>query len=144
MMRNKIAVLIMLLFAFTLLLCACGAAEKLTEYDFGPDKIPSVNAVIGETRKVTGLSTGTSNGVRYKEYTYITSTMVEDLAEYSGYLRSIGWLVINDYNFTTGSGEARLATESADSGMIIIVSITFEASRYTIRINKLEGELTPK
>ena len=141
-MYKKVAAIIMLLTVFVLLFSACGTAEKLTEYDFGTDKIPSVNAVLGKDLKVSGVHTGTNNGTQYKEYTYETSTMVDDLVEYTTKLRDSGWLVIKDYNFNDGNGEAQLATTSADSGKILVVSIVFEESKYTIRISKLEGELT--
>ena len=142
-MNKKVVTAIISLLCALALLSACGSAEKLTEYDFGEDKIPSINAVLGETRKVSGVSVGTNNGVQYKEYTYETSSMVDDLAEYTTHLRDDGWLVIKEYDFDEGTGEAQLAIDSAVSGKILVVSINFASNRYAIRINKLEGELTP-
>lgn len=141
-MLKKTIAIVSLLLASAFLLTACGNAAKLTEYDFGDDKIPSVNAVIGEERKVSGVSAGTSNGVQYKEYTYETASMVDDLAKYTGYLRSNGWLVTESYDFTSGKGGAQLAAESASAGKILIMSIAFESSRYTIRIEKVGGSLS--
>ena len=142
-MYKKAIAVISLLLVTVLLFSACGSAEKLTEYELGTDKVASINAVLGENRKVSGVSTGTENGVQHKEYTYETPSMVDDLAEYSTYLRNNGWLVIKDYNFTDGKGEAQLAIESADSGKILVISIAFEANRYTIRVDKFKGSLTP-
>jgi major membrane immunogen (membrane-anchored lipoprotein) len=142
MFRKKVTALTSLLCALVLL-SACGSAAKLTEYDFGEDKVPSVNAVLGETRKVSGVSVGTENGVQYKQYTYETSTMVDDLAEYTTHLRDDGWMVIKDYDFSEGTGEAQLAIDSAVSGKILVISINFATNRYIVRTNKLDGELTP-
>ena len=145
MKRKCIAVLLIVLI-FTLLLSACGAlraAAQLTEYDFDTDKIPSVNAVIGEERRVTGVSTGFANGTQYKEYTYETASMQEDLGEYLNFLMDGGWVPVNDFNTNDGEGEAKLATESADAGKILVVTVVFESSKYTVRIEKAEGTLTP-
>ena len=141
-MCKKLIFVISLLLAAAALLSACGSAAKLSEYDFGTDKVPSVNAVIGEERKVTGVETGTTNGVRYKQYTYESATVAEDLIAYTARLRGSGWLVTKDYNLADAKGEAELATESADSGKILILSIAFETGKYAIRVNKLDGSLT--
>ena len=144
-MCKKIIAATLIMAALTFLLCSCGMlddAAKLTEYDFGTDKVPSINAVIGEERKVTGISTGTENGVQYKQYTYQTSSMLEDLSAYSVHLRENGWIVTKDYNLNDGSGEMQLAIESADAGKILVISVAFEEKQYAVRINKLEGTLT--
>lgn len=142
-MKSKKIWVSILLVTVMALLSACGSAGKLTEYELGADKVPSINAVIGETRKVTGVSTGTDNGVQYKQYTYQSALVEDDLAIYTNYLRENGWLVTKDYDLTTGKGEAQLAKESVDDGNILIISIAFDSGEYAIRFNKLEGELTP-
>ena len=128
---------------------ATDSASKLTEYDFGADKIRSINAVIGETRKVSGVSTGvsasTSGSTQYKQYDYETESMLKDLTTYwSTYLQSNGWRPLKDFNLNTGSGEMQIAKESADNGKILIMSIAFEQGRYAIKITKGEGTLTNK
>ena len=138
---KKFASIIVLTIATAFLLAGCGNAAKLTEYDFGTDKVPSVNAVIGEERKVTGVSTGTENGVRYKQYTYETETMVEDLSTYYYSLSELGWIVTKDFNLNVRNGEMQLGKESADKGKILIISVDFAPSQYAIRINKLDGTL---
>lgn len=140
-MNKKAIAMIALFLGIALLLCACGSAEKLAEYEMGDDKVQSINAVIGETRKVTGVSTGTNNGVQYKEYDYETKSMVDDLAAYFTYLQENGWLATKDYDLAAGKGEAQFATESAESGKILVMSFAFDAGKYTIRVNKLEGTL---
>ena len=139
---KRFASIIALIIAAAFILAGCNNAAKLTEYDFGTDKVPSVNAVIGEQRKVSGVSTGTENGVRYKQYTYETETMLDDLLTYYSYLSEHGWVVTKDFNLNDGSGEMQLGKESADEGKILIISVDFTPSRYAVRINKLDGTLT--
>jgi hypothetical protein len=142
---KKLIIAIALFAALVLPLGACSIfddAAKLTEYDFGTDKVPSINAVLGEERKVNGIDVGTENGVQYKQYTYKTSSMLEDLVAYSVYLQEQGWLVTKDYNLYDGSGEMQLGIESADEGKILIISVAFEETQYAIRINKLVGTIS--
>ena len=141
-MNRKVFAIITLLLVSVLLLSACGAAEKLKEYELGTDKIPSINATLGEERKVTGVSTGTDNGVQYKQYTYQSESTLNDLIKYTVYLRNNGWTVTKEYDLNVASGEAQLAKESADSGKILVMSIAFEGNSYAVRINKLDGSLT--
>ena len=68
--------------------------------------------------------------------------MVRDLSAYSTYLQNNGWLVSKGYDLNTGNGEMELATESADEGKILIISVAFEEGKYAIRVNKLDGTLT--
>lgn len=144
-MKRKSTAILSFVLACVLLLNGCGAlsdAAELTEYDFGTDKIPSVNAVIGAERKVTGVSTGTSNGTQYKAYTYETGSMQEDLTTYLGSLMDAGWIPIADFNLNDGTGEALLAIESADAGKILVLTATFEQGKYEIKTEKAEGTLT--
>ena len=142
-MSKRILSLAVLAAILMLALSGCAGAEKLTEYDFDTDKVPSVNAIIGETRKVTGVSTGIENGVRYKQYTYRSNSMFDDLLIYSGHLRDSGWMVLKDYDLNDGEGEMQLGLNSADEGKIMIISIAFYSGGYAIRVNKLDGSLTP-
>ena len=124
---------------------AINPASTLTEYDFGDDKVPSVNAVIGKERKVIGMDAGISAGSgQYKQYSYETASMLDDLISYSQHLRNNGWLVIKDYDLNTGAGEMQLAAESAEKGKILIMTVNFEQNKYTINITKMEGTLTRK
>ncbi len=143
---RKIA-LITIILTFALALSSCAAmkeAAALTEYDFDTDKVSSVNAIIGAEREVTSVSTGTSNGTQYKEYTYQTETKSDDLTAYAEYLTGAGWIPLDDFNINDSEGTGRLAIQSADEGKILIMTLTFSESEYTVRIEKGVGELTPK
>ena len=146
-MKKRLIAIALLVTMLAVLLSSCAMLEeaaKLTEYDLGTDKVRSVNSVIGEQRIVTAVSLGTQNGTQYKQYTYQTSSMVEDLIAYSTYLQENGWVVTQGYNLYDGNGEMQLGIESADYGKVLIISIAFEETQYAIRINKLVGELSYK
>ncbi|MCL2768304.1 MAG: hypothetical protein FWE49_06235 [Synergistaceae bacterium] len=116
----------------------------LTEYNLGDDMVASINAVIGEERKVTGVANGTSNGLRYIQYTYESASKMKDLTAYSTYLQKNGWIITQSYDFADERGAAQFATNSVESGKILAISIAFEADKYSIRFNKFEGELKLK
>lgn len=123
----------------------CGVLKKAAElqaYDLGSDSVPSVNSVIGG-RRVTGVRSGTDTGSMYKEYTYESETVSEDLIAYliDGLLES-DWYALVDFNLADIPGAAQLAAESKDSGQIIIMDVTYEQNAYTIRLTKGEGTLT--
>ena len=116
-------------------------AAKLTEYELSGDKVASVNAVIGEVRKVIGVTSSTSNGVRQKQYAYESESVAKDLITYTTHLRNNGWIVTQSYNLNAGSGEAQLAKESIEAGKIFVLSIAFEPNKYAIQLTKGEGQL---
>jgi len=130
-----------------LLACMVGAcgflkeAANLQEYDFGSDKIPTINSQVGE-RTVTGVESGTSNGAHQKQYTYKSDSVFNDLMKYSQFLRDNGWIVTADYNLNSTPGSAQFAKESADEGKILIISIAYEADKYAVKITKGVGTLT--
>jgi hypothetical protein len=119
-------------------------AAALTEYDFETDKVSSVNSVIGDEREVTGVKSGSSNGIQYKEYTYKTESTGDDLLAYANHLLEAGWIPLDNFNVTDSDGTGRLAIQSADEGKILIMTLTFQEGEYTIRTEKSEGALTPK
>ena len=127
------------------LLTGCGALKKaaqLQSYDFGPDSIPSVNSVVGE-RQVTGVQSGTGGSGIYKEFTYESGTVSEDLIAYLiDDLLAKDWYALVDFNLLELPGTAQLARESADSGQILIMDVSYEQGSYTIRLTKGEGTLT--
>ena len=133
--------LVLIICAVAALFYIVGDAAKITEYEFGADKVASVNAVIGETRKVSGVSSGTSGGVQQKQYVYESASMLKDLTTYSRHLMSNGWIVVKSFDLNTGNGEAQFATQSVDEGKILVMSIAFEPDKYAIKISKFEGQV---
>ena len=139
-----VCIVVLLIIGVAILFFVTGNAAKLTEYELGGDKLPSVNAVIGETRKVTGVTSNVSSGVQQKQYTYESASVTKDLAMYTTRLRDNGWIVTKSYDFSANSGEAQLGKESIDQGQILLMSIAFEQNRYAIKITKAVGQLNRK
>ena len=132
--------------AVALLLGACnilGDAAKLEVYDFGSDRIPTINSVVGE-RKVTGVETGTrTGGVQYKNYTYETQTLTEDMDAYYFSLQEAGFLVTKSSDGNTLKGTLEMGCNSADEGKLILVGLAWDNTIITISIVKGEGSVTP-
>jgi len=143
-MKKFLAVIIILVLAFSLAACSIlNDAAKLTEYDFGNDKIPTINSHVGD-RKVTHVEVGTNNGSPQKQYTYQSDTVFDDLLAYTLYLRENSWMVTQDYDLEKTPGSAQLGKESADEGKILIMSIAFEENKYAVKITKMDGTLSVK
>jgi hypothetical protein len=144
MKKTIIAVLAVLTLTFALSGCgALKAAGELQAYDFGTDSVATVNSVVGE-RNVTGASTGTVNGAQYKEYTYESSAVSDDLIAYiiDDLVENNGWIALVDFNLNDVPGTGQIATESKDEGKILIMDIAYESGGYTIKITKTVGTLT--
>lgn len=126
-----------------LILTGCGKAEKLQAYEFDNDSIPSVNSVVGE-RKVNGVSSGTGTDGAYQEYTYESESVTQDLYDYLLVeLYESGWTPTIDFDLNQIPGTAQMATESVDSGQILLMDVSYEQSGYTIKVTKMEGTITP-
>lgn len=138
----KKAFVAVVLFALVFVLSSCSIlsdAAKLQSYDFDTDSVTSITSVVGE-RTVTNVSTGSGTGGQYKEYTYNTDSAVADIQAYINSLQNQGWVVTQN-DGDANSGTVQLGIESADDGMIILVTITFTADSYTVNVNKSEGTL---
>ena len=141
--RNRLILCVTLIIVAAFLLGGCqilNDAAQLQEYDFGTDKIPTINSIVGE-RKVRNIDTSTTNGVPQKQYTYESETVLDDLIMYTMTLRGNGWVVTQSYNLEVSPGSAQLAKNSADSGQILVLSIAYESDAYAIKITKCEGTL---
>ncbi len=127
-----------------LALSGCGAALKeaatLSAYEMGAESIPSVTSIVGE-REVTGVESGTNNGVMSKQYTYISDTVYDDLLAYVTEMMNQGWLVTQDIDLNVVPGSGELGKKSVDEGQILLVSFTYEDSGYVIKIVKGEGTI---
>jgi hypothetical protein len=142
---TKKAPFLLLACFFMLALSSCTVLEdasKLQSYDFGSDQIPSLTSVVGE-RKVSGVEVGTKNGVQHKTYTYETSSQVDDMDDYYGELKSVGFLVTKDSEVAFNRGSVELGLNSADAGQMVLVTLSWESGKITVQVAKGEGEVTP-
>lgn len=145
-MKKKVFAL--LLCAVLLLACsACGAMEKaaeLDEYEIGGETVKTVKAVVGQ-RTVTGVETGTKNGVKTKSYTYESDTAFDDLRLYAHYLQEeAGYMLIEDMDLNVSPGSTQLAVVSKDEGQVVIVRLDYDTAKgvYVVTLVKGEGTLT--
>jgi len=146
-MKNKKRLIfgIILVAALAFLAYGCTNALKdaasLQTYDFGTDQVATVNSVVGD-RTVSGMDVGTENGNSYQQYTYSSDSVLNDLIAYSAYLRNNGWTATQDYDFSAAPGSTQMAIVSADSGLVLVMDISFESNDFTIKVTKEAGTLT--
>lgn len=106
--------------------------------EFGEDKVPTIYYVLGE-KKLNNISTEVENGIASKSYTYsATELSTLELNNYIEELSNQGYLITLNNN----DNHVQMATESIDSGNIIIVDITQKTSEVIIVYSKGAGTLT--
>ena len=141
--RRIVSVLV--IFVITLLLGACGIlddAAKLEVYDFGNDQIPSFTSIVGE-RKVTGVDTGSrTGGVTYKNYTYETTSLTEDVDAYFATLKDAGFLVTKASEGNLFKGTLEVGCNSTDEGQAILIGLDWDNTKLTVSIVKGDGSIT--
>ncbi|MCL1803502.1 MAG: hypothetical protein FWG30_07675 [Eubacteriaceae bacterium] len=130
----------LLILAAMLMLSACNNAAKLQEYDFKTDKIPSINSIIGQERKVSGVATGTGTDGTYKTYTYEADEPLKDIQTYIDELQARGW-VVTILEGDNISGKVQIGIESKDEGKILLVTIEYSTSSYKLDARKATGTL---
>ena len=143
MKKIKVVFIVVTICALALVLCACSVlndAAKLQSYDFDNDSVPSITSVVGD-RDVTGTKKGTGTDGVYQEYTYKTDSVIEDIQAYINKLQSQGWVITIIEDDGASSGTVQLGNESSDSGKIILLTIDYGASSYTLNIKKSTGTL---
>ena len=117
-------------------------AAKLQAYDFGNDKIPSFNSVVGE-RKVTGVSSGSSsNGTQRKDYTYETLSWEADADAYVDVLEAAGFLITRVLDGNMVKGNMQVGIASADEGKIILIDFSWDNNTVKISLTKSDGTIT--
>jgi hypothetical protein len=135
---------LLLMTLFVSLLTGCGAAladaAKLTQYEIGGDKIPSITSVVGE-REVSGVESSTKNGVSSKQYTYTSDTVYDDLLAYVTRLMDDGWLVTQDIDLNVIPGSGELGKKSAEEGQILLVAFSYDQDGYAVNVTKGKGTI---
>ena len=119
-------------------------AAKLHAYDFGADKIPSFNSIVGE-RKVTGVgSSSSTNGIQQKNYTYETHSRDNDLNAYFNALTAIDFLLLEPMSGNELKGSMQLGIASSDEGKIILLDLSWDNTSISVALAKADGTITPK
>ena len=113
-------------------------------YEIGGDKIPSVKYILGEERSVTGVNLSVSKGIEEKAITYsVSKNQSGDMSEYAAALTgSHGYFSLADYDFSGTAGtNFQFVADSSQDGYLVMVQIDYDASGYTIKIQRGKGEL---
>lgn len=135
---------LVLILSLTFALAGCSAAlkeaAKLSEYEAGDDRIPSITSVVGE-REVTDVEVSTKNGVVTKQYTYLSTSVYDDLFAYVTKLMQDDWLVTQDIDLNVVPGSGELGRNSKDEGQIVLLSFSYEEGGYTVQIVKGKGTI---
>jgi len=130
---------------------AVGNEAEKDYFTLGPDQVPSMKLVLGETRDITSFKSSTSGGVQtvtvvYKldaERDYETYEDKDVFRYAQALILDYGYINTTDYNFKgdTGSGFI-FANESVEDGYILMVQIDFDTKGYTLTITRGTGTLT--
>ena len=108
------------------------------EYEFGNDTIKSIKSVV-EKRPLISISTKISNGITTKEIGYRSDTVQDDLLKYTQYLRTEGgFSLIKDMDLSVIPSTVELAKTSNDSGKLLIMTIDYDSTGYTIIMQKVD------
>ena len=129
---------------------ALGRAAKADYLEFDGDRVASVKLVLGEKREIIGIYNSADIlslmfGGKTKTWVYqVPGTQQNrDMSAYYDYLcDKEGFLRSGTANFDGPNGETVLERNSADSGYLLILTIKYDESGYTIAIRKLQGEVT--
>lgn len=125
-----------------MLMMILGNEAKAEEYTLGNDTIQSIGAVVGK-RSVTSISIENSVGVKTKTVHYRSDAVQSDLMEYVQYLREeAGFQLTSDMDLAQIPATVQLGKQSEDPGDILILTIDYGMSGYTITLQKGSGTLT--
>jgi len=103
-----------------------------------------VKYILGEERSVTGVNLSVSKGIEEKAITYsVSKNQSGDMSEYAAALTgSHGYFSLADYDFSGTAGtNFQFVADSSQDGYLVMVQIDYDASGYTIKIQRGKGEL---
>jgi len=130
----------------TVALLATGNTAKQDFIKIGKDEVPSVKYILGEERKVIGVSSSVEkNGVVKKVIEYsVAKDQNSEMFQYAQALYDdYGFVNITDNDFTGSTGtDFEFAKESVEEGCLVIVRIDYDLEGYTITLVQGEGTFT--
>lgn len=130
-LKILIGIVVVIVIIVLVALYFTGRQTKMKEITFGEDKIRTVYAVVGEKRKVTGVSyekSTTTDAVR-RTVTYKEGVVTEqDITDYVTGLREDGFLITVSFENYDG----QLGMESKDEGKIVLVDIEYDKLGETV------------
>ena len=151
--KRKVPLPVIILLSFAAVVCVIIAVALLVtdntaKQDFikiGKDEVPSVKLILGEERKVTGVTSSTENGFAKKviEYSVAKDQNSEMLKYAQALYDDYGFVNITDNDFTGPTGtDFEFAKESVEKGCVVIVRIDYDLNGYTVTLVQGEGTIT--
>ena len=154
--KRKVPAIAIILVCFVVLLgigiliavLVTGDTSKQDFIKIGKDEIQSVKYILGEERKVSGVSTTTENGITKKVIVYnVLYNQREDMLDYAQTLRDVyGFYFTDNTDETDFSGaegvDLELVKESVEDDYLIILRIDYDSTGYTITLTRARGTLT--
>ena len=113
-------------------------------FELSGDRVPSVKYVLGDAPDVSKASTSKSGGVEQMVIEYkAADDPAADMEEYANALISdFKFFSVNGFDFSEPKGrDIQFAKESSEEGFVVLVSIDYTSSNYTITITRGEGTL---
>jgi len=137
-----IVIVLMIAGLLGIVFLALNGTANADEYKIGNDVVASIKAVVGQ-RDVTSTETSISDGVTTKTMKYTSDTVYEDLLEYATYLmEEEDFVLTENMNLKVSPGTIEMAKESEEEGKILLLTIKYNKSGYTLILQKGAGELT--
>jgi len=119
--------------------------ESKEFFDVGGDEVPSVMYVLGEKRKISEVTVYSSKSADKIVVEYsVSENQGDEMEEYAGALvDDFDFIALDEYDFSgkRGSGFRFVKVSDEDDDHIVIVTIDFNNSGYTLTIERREGEL---
>lgn len=139
---RKTAIIVVCLMLFiaivvTIALLIINKTANADCYTISGDSITSIKAVIGK-RSITSYTSNIGGGLEEKKYEYNNVTDVkEDIFRYVDYLcETDGFRILSSVDFTQPKGRVLLEKNSIDKKKVILITIEYSLSNYTITIEK--------
>ena len=130
------------------ILLAGGILGNIADKDYfelGVDQVPSVKLVLGETRDISSSSSSTSNGIQTMVIKYSVETnQANEMRQYTQALvNEYGFVATTSSDFSMPTGnDMEFARESDEDGFIVMVSVEYGITGYTLTITRGKGTLT--
>ena len=114
-------------------------------FDVGGDEVPSVMYVLGEKRKISDVTVYSSKSADKIVVEYsVSDNQGDEMEEYAGVLvDDFDFIALDEYDFSgkRGSNFQFVKVSDEDDDHIVIVTIDFNNSGYTLTIERREGEI---
>ena len=112
-------------------------------YSFGSDRVPTVKKVLG-FRDVLSSADLSYGGTVSIQAEYSSDEPNQDAYDYALYLvEEESFISLADVTFSDPSGHAEFGRNAAKSGYMIVISVDFHSSGYTVKAEYEVGVITP-